>query len=390
MPLFQLLIRFPGLEKEEHLATLAHLALRMMLSEDRGQDDLLGLVKEVNDAQVAANAVHALDQELPSSKKLRKSLPKRLGDANTLADRHTLLLYWLLRHREAKDLSYENVASKDGESSGRLRPGEEKTLCDNVEPEAQHIVPYSRLAQVYGIAKRGRVSRHLCNNIGNLTYISHDLNTLTGLASEPANLKHEPDENRRAHFLDSPSVLKSYHKAAFTVHRGEVKASFVKASFEQFSKNRRQLIAEGFAGWVEELAANGLDLERMEPEARFDPTDEDRVRQEDYPDTVEDALLDLIASGAYFPKKEDPIIKVRGTAEDDGGFKATLEEGRIILNANEKSAIFRKVSEYLSKMDPTIGGCPVCGTSKRVVLLTDAEHESSTTEVIEFLAARCR
>lgn len=296
LPLFQLLIRFPDLIKPEmnrYAPVLSCLALRLLLVQNPSQEKIFKLVNEVNRAETAKDCLEKLHRSISQPADLREHLSIWLKDSNTLMDRYVLMLYWLLRKEGARDFSYKNL-----NETKRLwrQQGQEVALEEGVEPEKQHIVPYSLLKKLYNIEERGRVSRHPSNNIGNITYISHELNDYeTGLGSDPIDLKWESPENREHHFLGADGeVRKSYENAKEMAKNANDTAT---QAFEEFCKCRRELIAEAFVKWVEELAPELTISEEVKPALRVDPSLWDRVRRLDCPDDIEDAMLEMITSG---------------------------------------------------------------------------------------------
>jgi hypothetical protein len=288
LPFFQVLIRFPQLMTEPRYGkVLQCLALRLLLSPNLNQDKILDCVKQVNEAKTAKDCLEKLDGKVDGPTELGKKLGKRLEDANTLLDRYVLMLYWLLRKRGARDFSYENLIEKN---RARLQPGKEVALEEGVKPEKQHIVPFSLLEKLYNIEKRGRVSRNLVNNIGNITFISHDLNGFeVGLGCEEIDLGLDTDDNLECHFLGTVEVRKAYKNAIQMATNADATAQ---KAFEDFCNRRRELIKEAFVKWVEELGPLTI-AERVGPEERVAPSFQDRVRRLHYPAEIEDAVLEL-------------------------------------------------------------------------------------------------
>lgn len=306
LPIFQLLIRFPRLMDKTHAGPLQGLALRLFLSSGQSQDAILDLVKAVNGAVTANAALRILDEKVVSAEALRKVLPKRLKDSNSLQDRYTLMLYWLLRNRGAKDFSYEANLKPDERAKMGRECEPEALIEERVHPEKQHLVPYSHLKQLYRIPHRGRVSRHVANNIGNITYISRAFNSFTtGIGSRPVKLEREPKYNTEAHFLDAPKVQRQY-ELALKAPRGDAGDARKRAQgkFERLCDLRRRQIAQAFADWVGELAPLIGIPDRIVPEARFNLKLEDRIRQLGYHADIEDALLDGVASGRFGLQKK--------------------------------------------------------------------------------------
>jgi hypothetical protein len=269
LPLFQVLIVFPKLLKLEPRGAkaLQGLALRLLVSPNLTQREILDLVKRVNQAKSANECLRAVEHKLGEAVgDFRRQLSTRLEEANSLLDRYVLMLYWLLRRRTPRDFSYENL---DRTIRVELVPGTEATLEASILPEKQHIVPYSLLEKLYNIEQRGRISQHRINNVGNITFISRKLNGLTGLGSKPIVLKLDPPENLECHFLGtSGGAGEAYIRAVDEIGKKAQTAPIeARRAFEDFCSCRRELIRDGFVNWVEELGLLTLpeDVEREEP-----------------------------------------------------------------------------------------------------------------------------
>lgn len=271
------------------------------------------------------------------------------------------MLYWLMWEREVRDFSYENL-DEEKRKHMRERYGKELPLEEIVKPEKQHIVPYSLLAKLYNLEKRGRVSRHQSNNIGNITYISHEFNDIkTGLGSKPINLALEPTDNLEAHFLGTTgNVGHMYERAKKKAMDADV-ADRDKARrvFEGFCRRRRELIADAFVKWVEELALELTIPERVEPEARVDPSLQDQVRRKDYPDDIEDAVLELVADRTLRFKllrrkhisKEDLVRRV-SSSSDHKGFTIWFLDNRLEVEAAPSSELYKKLEGLMAGKVP--------------------------------------
>ena len=151
-------------------------------------------------------------------------------------------------------------------------------------PERQHILPYSLLAIVYNIqGQRARVSRHEVNNIGNITFISQKLNSFdTGLGSEPIKLNLEdPPENLDHHFLGKAAGETYNHATQVATEladkinsKAQVTAAERKNAqdlFQNFCDERRDLIQEAFAEWVDEFGPPTVVEEIAPAERQFVP-----------------------------------------------------------------------------------------------------------------------
>jgi hypothetical protein len=361
LPLFQVLIRFPRLmnaDMQRHERVLQSLALRLFLASDQSQDAILGLVRAVNKVETADAALRALDKGVASAEMLRKDLPKRLTDSNSLQDRYTLMLYWLLRGRDATDLSYKNLEADERMRMVKIygpKYEQEVPIDETVLPEKQHLVPYSQLEKLYGIVRRGRVSRHVANNIGNITYISQALNSFkTGLGHRPAKLEEEPADNAGKHFLAAPEVRRQYALALRRLRcDGSDGRRRAQKTFEKLCELRRKQIAEAFAQWARDLAPSIGISDRIVPEARFTPRLEDRIRQLGYHDDIEDALLGGVASGWL------GLQKKRGKDAGDGlvlelldgpkkrGCEIWLEPAALHLNEKGDSDLCARLREIM-------------------------------------------
>jgi hypothetical protein len=295
IPVFQLLLTYPGLlqnrlhgKVQEKLAAL--LILKLMAGEE-SQRDMINLAKIIANSNSLGECAEAI-LAFPAPE---NGLEKRLEDANSLQDRYVLLLYWLNRRRNARDFLYAQVPQDV--SKGHLVPGTEVEITAACSPEKQHIVPYSRLKDIFNISGRGRTSSHPANNIGNLTYISQRLNSFEyGLGDTPLDLdlelKDAPD-NAHAHLLSKE--VGEYYKQLLEKSPTSSDATKLHG---KFCISRRKLIALAFRNWLDELRDAATFEEshevRMEPHPRlFAQTLESMVREFDYDNRIEDRLIRL-------------------------------------------------------------------------------------------------
>jgi hypothetical protein len=380
LPLFQLLIRFPQLKEPKYAKVLQGLALRLLLSKNLSQRDILGYVREINRANNGKDCLSTLDGQVP-----RPDGPHQtadwLKDSNTLRDRYVLMLYWLLRKRGARDFSYSNVNERGlrlceiQESPLYCQNGKEAELEEKVKPEKQHLLPYSRLGNLYNIEKRGRASRHEVNNIGNITFISQKLNSYdTGLGSYPIKLDLDHPGNLESHFLGAAKVKPAYDDAvqkasayddALQMPRNtqatpsgkntaEVREEARKA-FERFCEARRKLIEESLVEWVEKLGSLTIE-DRVRPWRLVDPTLQDQVRGLDYPDDIEDAVLDLIGDDEHLrfshtrrqADKGLVALWVKPASDPRSpGFVMRFLENRLEVEPAEGSALYHTLKELM-------------------------------------------
>jgi hypothetical protein len=300
-PVIQLIIRFPGLMADGK-GIIASLALQLLLA-DKQKKELLKLCAGVNESQNVKGALELFEKDSDLTKvKIEKTISRGIKNANSLMNRYTLFLYWLLRSHEAKDFSYDNNTSP--EKADKLKKqygGTEATLREVVKAEKQHIVPYKRLKMVFNLEGKARPGRHEVHNIGNLTYISHGLNSFkTGIGSDPLKLDPEPPDNLEAHLLmdRQDDLLKAYNNACRNADPDNPKNDFKRArqNFDKFSKKRRALITEAFLLWEDDICSTGrlpssIDIS---PALRLiNPQDPDLIRQLRYPSDVEFILITL-------------------------------------------------------------------------------------------------
>jgi hypothetical protein len=353
LPIFQLLIQYPQLMlsgAEQYGPILQSLVLRLLLSSPGSQEQVLSLVRAVDNSKTADECVRELDTSILTAAQLRRELPKILKSSDSLQDRYVLLLYWLLRNNGARDLSYGNL-SDDKRQKMRKRYGSaydtEVPLAADCMPEKQHLVPYSQLEKIYGIVRRGRLSRHPANNIGNITYISRALNHFeTGLGSQAVDLSLEAlqaPENARNHFLFDQEVQQAYKKTLDKMARKDLQAAQV--AFVKFCLLRQQQIARAFCDWVEALAPEIEIRDRYEPARRVDPSTHDRLRNLEYPDIIEDLLLECLATKQYRYARGSRAMAANDLAfrffanGGKGGVKVQLRADRIQVTPLDDSLL---------------------------------------------------
>ncbi len=306
VPIFQLLVRFPGIMTDvEARGEIQWLLLRLMLAERMTQREVVIMVRAVNGALLAADAFETLREKLPQSQAFNRALAKALAEGRSITDRHLLLLYWLTRRNAATDFSYRNLKKEDEEQI-RKKYSTEVAVSAAVVPEKQHILPFSMIRRVFGIAGRGRPAAHEANNVGNMTYISQLLNDFDGgLGSKCIDVSLEGD-NLSAHMLTSVAGILQRLRAKQEWSEKD------KPLVRRFMALRRQAIAEGLTRWLEELGSVRLG-ERIEPDRRrLDPDLEDLIRAAHYPDALEDALLACLRTYKFgSPTNKDGVLSFR-------------------------------------------------------------------------------
>ena len=317
VPLFQFLIQYPGLRESKYQKLLGWYALLLLLSELSTREVLRLASKIQQGSGVAFEQLPDMMQDL--DRRVREMLHKQkvLDQAESIHNRYVLLLYWLLRKKDACDFSYKNLQPDKWE---RLCPGSELRLGATVHPEKQHIIPFSKLVNRLGDIDAQRGSSHKFNNIGNLTYISRILNHYeTGLSDDFIDLKYDSNEALSAHFLwsDLPkgSIQKAYEsvKKAFE-QNSKFPSDQASKLYDAFCRKRRDMISVGFEQWLDQLKKDFFDQMGMDNLAelktlRFSESRQEadvpkfvgiaelkptqRIRLFGYEDHVEDQLVAL-------------------------------------------------------------------------------------------------
>lgn len=237
-PVAGLLLRFPELAAGEAPGSglLPAVLLSILLHPDRSvglQDRLARALEGERLEAVTAGLRAELDPGCGRSYRLEEQLEA----ARSAGHRLVLLLYWLLRHGEARDFRYDGLPACGV-------PGEERALARG-DHERRHLVPLARVGQLYGL-ENGRPETHPANDLGNLTWVSKALHDpATGLGDLPADLENEPVSNRARHFVNDNALLDLYQRL--------VDGEAGREDFERFCALRRRRIARGFERWLEVL-----------------------------------------------------------------------------------------------------------------------------------------
>jgi len=248
-PIFQLLIRFPALmEKErESDSLLAGIILNIFLSGlNTGEcDELTDKISKSSDLKSCIQEINNFFARKNWEKKFKDELKKDMS----LQNPYILLLYWLLRKNGCKDFSYKaNMILQEME-------GKEYALDKDCKPEKQHMIPLSKLGK-YGIIpqdeERIRSKEDKVNNIGQITYLSHEENGLKGLSENFVNIGGESSQNLRNHLMleqgkeiDTSDICQTYLK----IKNGKCNEGI----FKKFCDYRRKLISKDFLDWVDKL-----------------------------------------------------------------------------------------------------------------------------------------
>jgi len=314
IPVLLTLVKYPDLMLGEVLedvrinpefeAGLAHLALLVLLKNVSGQK-VMNWATEIQQSQ--ADAASLLDQLRSSVNVTETDLADALGDANSLNNRYTLLLYALERTREARDFDYRknHLRGPDFEREAR-------EVVEGWRPEKQHVVPYSDLVPVYNLESKSRVSLTEANNIGNITYISSVENSLGGLADSLLELGREPADNLAAHFIGS-KALREYGKAKSLIEgEEELDLGQLKRHYRKWIQRRRRDLVAGLREWTKRLETEWLQQDALRhSKKRVEPVAPLIVRAScgralahplrtlDLPDRVEDLLIRIFAQDGW-------------------------------------------------------------------------------------------
>jgi hypothetical protein len=296
-PLFHVLIRYPELIQTDR-PNLASITLRLLLG-DVSKPYLLRLCEDVCKSRSAPEVIALFNLKALSLSE--PMLRVRLAKSSSLMDRYTQMLYWALRRAGAMDFDYRKQQLGPDKIEWLLeRHGEHAPISVGLKPQKQHIVPYATLERIYGLSGPRRGSE-LVHNIGNITYISSDLNSFQrGLGSEPLKLRSESEGNLKHHLLeDKGTLLDHFEAAAF-------KES--KTDYELFTAARREQIVKALWGWVAssplEPSPESKHLRAVAPlinRGRFD-----KIREYEYPDSIENALLGLANDHKMRQRPENP------------------------------------------------------------------------------------
>jgi hypothetical protein len=210
------------------------------------------LVQEAGDPGRVAFAVIASMLKTLDGRVTESQLSSRLQQANSIQSRYVLMLYWLERRLKAKDFLYANVPNPKHPTCP------ERLVEEKEKPEKQHLLPFKKAQTLYpGDLRRG--GSHLVNSIGNLTYISSELNGFRhGLGDSFADIAAEPNENKQAHLLcDAKSgnrVLDDYERLrARLTKEGGAGTGDLQKVFEGMTRRRRTIILAALQEWLADL-----------------------------------------------------------------------------------------------------------------------------------------
>jgi hypothetical protein len=365
-PAFQLLIHFPGLRENARYRGLMTLLVQSLLLAELDSAKILRLIQIAGDLHrtSAAPVIRDMLAILMRERLSDSQLETRLKQARSLQHRYVLLLYAVQRSRRARDLLYENLAAEDLKKFKR-KPGNEMAIDVDAEAQKQHMIPFSLAQRLYPEATRP--GSHLVNSIGNLTYISGDLNScFGGLGEVIVDLDREPRPNRWAHVLqqDKEAVddlfLQDYRqlRAAFAETLEPASTSALRTAFERMTARRGALLFGAIKEWMQKIesrACGGFEVATLddltavaEREARIESqpfwfprcgnlSPVHVLQALGYANTDEDRLVELLAHGAKpIPKKwEHGLPKYRLQVTKNRQIRVKLTPPDVWLRFNE-------------------------------------------------------
>jgi hypothetical protein len=308
-PIFVLLTRFRGLVRSRVAPSgaLGSMALRLVAA-DLPKRDLLALCRDIDRSTSLADVRAIFDEHRDlAARSIKPIIDRGIANAESLMDRFTLMLYWLLRSRAARDFSYDkNLDEKCREFRRRTGWASEQPICAQaaMQPalevcaEKQHIFPYSWLKDVYKLEDGPRPGSHAVNDIGNLTYLSSELNGLDGIGQRPLSIAEENSENRISHFLTDDAV-DVYERA---IHKygnpTDSTRDAARRAYERFCRKRRASIAEALVAWERSLAAQPMSVDVKPARRIINPTGAEqlmaRIADLGYPADVANLLSNLV------------------------------------------------------------------------------------------------
>ena len=354
-PLFQLLISYPDLHEGKFRPLVAAMCLRLYLAQIDAKT-LAGWIYNATDPDRDAFAVIP-EMTKVADARIGKDLSRNIESASSIQDRYVLLLYWLVRHHGARDFSYDNLQASRRPSHSEL-PVEARA-----KPEKQHIVPFSRLARAMDDDDAQRGGTHPFNNIGNLTYISREMNSYeTGLSDVMAPRTIEPEGNLNAHLLQglqsSTDLAKAYGCLLELLADGVAPPdpSKVEASYATFCALRRQQICEGFQNWLRELDRAACSAAGVEDVSHLADLSRARDRVEPQrPKFVDDRYLPashLVRGLDLDNDVESTLIRLASRSRKAVSVKA----GRLIIRLTKGSSVTLEVSsqDMVLRLNPGI------------------------------------
>lgn len=299
-PLVQLMAAFPALVTADP-TTLEPVAFSLVLA-DLPRRDIIGLVRLVSQS-ISSNAALEVIERRTATNRIKKKIREGIAE-QSLMGRYTLVLYWLLRTRHARDFSPRQPSLDDSSCPTNV------LLASDVKAQKQHIVPYGDLKRIFGL-DGPRLTKHPANDIGNITYISACQNSfLDGLGSRPISLEVEPDANLRSHFLDDAVVKREFLATIRNCDAGNLKQA--RLSYSRFTKRRAHHIEDALVDWLERSHRRWpTGVSKATPTRRLvKPREEEVLYDFNYPADIRERLVELAGSGHVSPARADGRVSI--------------------------------------------------------------------------------
>jgi len=267
-PIVQLLVRFPersaaAEEDQGSRRQLASLILRRMLGELGNSKAERQLLDSIRIAGRWSEGVEILRGF--RAKEMKEDLREAFSaERTTVQSRPAQMLYWSLRRRpggsQARDFDYR--------ANGVLTGQPVRLIDRSADPQCQHMLPVSKVAPRLSPEGSARGAGPV-NRLGNLTWISAELNGLDALGDRIVRLEQEDPGNLACHVYDF-EVGRRSALDAFLELRSMLEETIPQRSgysfadkYGKFCLAREQAIQKRFVGWLEELEqqdADGGDL----------------------------------------------------------------------------------------------------------------------------------
>jgi hypothetical protein len=371
-PLIQLMVTFPILLAADP-TKLEPIALSLVLA-DLPRRETLEIVKRVSQASSARAALELVKQRTGTDRIKRKI---REGvEEQSLMGRYTLVLYWLLRSRGARDFTYK----QPGLAS--LTPPE-LSLASGVDAQKQHIVPYDDLKRIFGL-DGARLTRHPANDIGNITYISARENTFVGgLGSKPLRLDLEPEENLNSHLLDDPYVLAQFSATVRNADAGNLKQA--RTSYARFVKRRSGHVQNALVAWLDEARVHWpTGLAQGRPAPRLVKSKNIEVIFDfNFPEPVSERLVGLANRAGLTPARSDGRVSIPVRSK---GSRAVAVRLDLLPNSQELGLKLsdKRLRLAFRRAFPSLADKATFGANGKVT----CTHEQEMVAVLDWVARR--
>ncbi len=286
LPAFQLALKYPNAPVDlERL--IAWSVLRFSCA-SLPQAATMKAVQKLRDTLSLEECVAVILKETKGEQ--RHIVLDGVRSSRSMQGRWVSLLYCLERQRGARDLS---------EAAPLV------AKCSEVEK--QHVVPYSKLRAIYRELDSARPSTHKAHQLGNLTYLSGQLNQELGSALQ--DITKFPDLLGAHLFgpeaLEHFAILQEWDAAP-----SEVTAERARGAFDAMCSARATAIAAAISEWERTLRPSSLPGTRPRTQ-RIALSRMDHVRQLGF-DGIEDELAELVRIAPGYSQSKPLITVHRG------------------------------------------------------------------------------